>query len=304
MTAHTGDQRMARFAYMMALTEKRSIRDWALDVVPAANRFSERRQNQASQWCNVIVHKDYLYESRVPKANDIALIELADETPWTEAVMPLSIDASTDPPENGTGTILEVAGFGRIEGLNFESQTTVVGSSYFVSYVDRLQSVGLPSIANDQCRAMNSTDTSFIGPNRSAPVAWVRTRVAAIAEGPYRCATRTSTAFRSVSSAGEVRIVGQQAAFKAVLRASIPGLSYHDWIIGHTGPLDSAASAATAAASRSFAEVEGLLSEMQALFVDDPRVGEMVLTAVRTDGSRIDAGGMTSSSSAINLLSA
>jgi secreted trypsin-like serine protease len=266
----------------------RNIRNWALDVVPAADRFSEAAAMPGLAVVNVIVHEGFEYVGRVPKDNDIALIELADDTPWTGATMLLSTEALTDPPIDGAGSIMEVAGFGRTESFNFKSQTTVVGNKYFVSYTDRLQSAGMPSIDAEQCRTLNSINASLVGANQLCGGTFGIDSCGGDSGGPLSmCDAKYHRYQVGIVSWGSEYCGANDRYAGVYTRVS----AYHDWILGHTGSLEVEAGPAPLAASRTLAEVESLLGEMQTLFKDDARVGELPLTVIRTDGTLIESGG-------------
>lgn len=266
----------------------RQLLDWELDVVPAANRFSEAAAGPGLGVKRVIVHERY--DRFDTTGNDIALIELADETPWTGPIMPLSADAATDPVSGGAGSLVEVAGFGRTS-WNVGVKSELVGNRYYVVSADRLQSAAMPSIATDQCRMMHNEDETAIGPNQLCAGTSGIDSCKGDSGGPLSmCDVNNSRYQVGIVSWGNEQCGGPDGRYAGVYtRVS----AYHGWILGHTGPLDAEAGAVPEASARSLAEVESLLGEMQAMFLDNPRVGKIALTALRSDGTRIEGGGAT-----------
>ncbi|RVO68795.1 trypsin-like serine protease [Sinorhizobium medicae] len=261
----------------------RQLRDWALDVIPAANRFSEAAAGRGLEVARVIVHEHY--ERFDTTGNDIALIELADRTPWSGAIMPLSSKVATDPLSDGAGSLVEVAGFGRTvwhEG----AKSVLVGNRYYVAAEDRLQSAAMPNILTDQCRLMHNEDETTIGPNQICAGTVGVDSCSGDSGSPLSMCDADNNRYQvGIVSWGKTQCGGPNDRYAGVYtRVS----AYHDWIIGHTGPLNASAGAAAEGTSRSLAEVESILSEMQALFKGDARVGQLSLSAVRADGTLIE----------------
>ncbi|WP_306752404.1 trypsin-like serine protease [Paracoccus actinidiae] len=266
----------------------RQLQNWELDVVPAANRFSEAAAGPGLGVKRIIVHESYEHFSTT--GNDIALIELADETPWTGAIMTLSREAESDPVTGGTGSLVEVAGFGRT-AWDVGARSVLVGNRYYVVSEDRLQSAAMPSIANDQCRLLHSEDDAAIGPNQlCAGTSGIDSCKGDSGSALTMCDADNTRYQVGIVSWGKTQCGGTDGRYAGVYtRVS----AYYDWVLGHTGPLNVEPGAVPDAASRALAEVESLLGEMQTLLEGDARVGEMPLSAIRTDGTLIQGSGAT-----------
>lgn len=264
------------------------LRDGLLDVVPADNTFSGSAKGSGLKIVQIIPHENYATTARgLPTRDDIALIELADETPWTGATMPLSADTVADPAVSGTGTILEVAGFGRTKSNPQKLQTTLIESSYFVSFTDRLLAGGVPTLTVEQCRSMNAQNASYIGPNQLCAGTLGIDSCSGDSGGPLSMCSSDNRRYQVGIVSWGSNYCGADGNYAGVYtRVS----AYQDWIIGRTGPLGGEAGTEPATTARSVAEVESLLEEMKLLFVEDPRVGQMPLTAMRNDTTRIEGG--------------
>lgn len=260
-----------------------SLLGWRLDVIPGSDSFASAANGAGHRIERWIPHPDFRMNGNVPVSGDIALIELAEDTPWRGSTMPLSHAAATDPTEDGSGELLQVVGhgltveYGQLEIKPADGMT-------FISASDRLQWAGVPTIPLDSCQTLQVSYGSTIGQKHiCAGVAGIDS-CGGDSGGPL-------TKFDNAKRRYQVGIVswGSQFCGGAETYAGVYTRvsSYvENFILPHTGPLDARAGEAPEQEALAAMQFESLVEQLEGHFADD-LIGDLELSAVLADGARI-----------------
>jgi len=239
------------------------LRNWTLDVLPGANRFSEVAMDLGLQIAEIHIHPDY---SSRPTRNDIALLRLHSDTPWTGSLMPISGSSSSDPDPAGAGMIVEVVGHGKLnEGAGLKVRAHDHG--FYIVAADHLQSVAVPTVATVSCRNAYRQSQDVIGDSQ----------ICAGRAGYDSCQGDSGGPLVRFDVGGSPFQVGIVSWGQGCARTGLPDIYtrvsafYDDWIVSHTGPLDAADQLAEVATGEGFTQrqVASLIDELRDLLNDD-----------------------------------
>ncbi|MGN7867628.1 trypsin-like serine protease [Paracoccus sp. 22332] len=260
-----------------------NLNGWRLDVVAGSDSFASAAGGAGHRIERWIPHPDFQMNGNVPVSGDIALIELAEDTQWRRSTMPLSHAAATDPTEDGPGELLQVVGhgltveYGRLEIKPADGMT-------FISASDRLQWAGVPTIPLGSCQTLQASYGNTIGQKHiCAGVAGIDS-CGGDSGGPL-------TKFDDAKRRYQVGIVswGSQFCGGAETYAGVYTRvsSYvENFVLPHTGPLDAGAGEAPEQEALAAAQFKSLVEQLEGHFADD-LIGDLELSALRTDGARI-----------------
>ncbi len=245
-----------------------SIKNWELDVLPGSDRFSDIASSPGLKIAEIILHPDYLSNS---KRDDIALLRLAKDSPWTRPFMPISRSLSTDPDPAGAGLLVEIAGHGRLEeGALAEVKEHHNG--FYIAGSDRLQSVVVPTVATKNCRESYGRSEKVIG-----------SRQICAGKGGYdSCSGDSGGPLVRFDVDGSPYQVGIVSWGEGCARPNLPGVytrvsAYYDnWLVNHTGPLYDPSLGGKVANSEDLTrrQIVSLVEEMNGLLVDE-KIGEL-----------------------------
>ncbi|WP_161992637.1 trypsin-like serine protease [Aureimonas leprariae] len=256
-----------------------------LDIVPGADRFSQAAAGSGLKVERIVVPPEY---QAADKGRDIALIRLADATPWRGSTMQLSAGAATDPATSGDGSLVAVAGYG-IADMRERMKLATEDDVKVLVPSNQLRFAGVPTLSEAACRAMwaQASQPAEIGPDR----------ICAGTPGRDSCNGDSGGPLVKYDSAGKPYQVGivsfgsvncGEAVFYGGVYTRVS--HYYDWIVSVTGPVASAGAAPEAAALRA-GEIESLTGELRKLVVDNADVGPLPFTvAPRGGGPEISDG--------------
>ena len=125
-----------------------NVKGWSADFVHNASSVKDVSAADQREIEDVLIRQGYQSPERT--GNDIALISL--KASLGGSVMPLSLDANTDPTPTGNGDVM-VAGFGyRSEGQGVEEYRDSDGYLVYAGS-DVLREVGIPLVSEASCKS-------------------------------------------------------------------------------------------------------------------------------------------------------